>query len=385
VARTALRPRQILAIGIAGVTIGVLGLSGAVGSSAPSSVTLEVSSQSISQITAQTTEKGELIVPTSVRATEATNPAVAQTWTLMVGGDTLLTRTNVPSANPFLQQVPRLGDADLSMVNVETVISAATDKQSKEFNFRSPPRLAADMAAAGIDVGSLANNHSLDFGDQGLLDTIDALRDSGVQPVGAGKNLAEAIVPFSTNAGGVSVAVFGASQVIPDPLWIATDQRVGIASAGKQVIDDGTRRLLGAVQQAKATHDVVIVFMHWGKERQVCPTPVQIEAGRLLREAGAVAVLGSHPHVLQPIVSDATGVVAYSLGNFIWDPRSGITGDTGVLELTFLGADLSDITFHPHRLDGNGWAAPVSNAADRNRIMDQVQRNCTGANGASWK
>jgi hypothetical protein len=377
VARTALQPRQVLALGIGGLTVSALAIAGLTGLTSSEEspnlqVALEVSSQSIAQTT----------LPDPVRS--ETLPE-ARKWTLMVGGDTLLTRTNIPDSNPFLQQIPKLGDADLSIVNVETVISAATDKQAKEFNFRSSPRLAADMAEAGIDVGSLANNHSLDFGDQGLIDTIDALRDAGVQPVGAGKNLAEAILPYSTKAGGVSIAVFGASQVIPDPDWIATDQRVGVASAGKQVIDDGTRRLLGAVQQAKATHDVVIVFMHWGKERQVCPTPVQIEAGRLLRQAGAVAVLGAHPHVLQPIVKDPGGVVAYSLGNFIWDPRTGITADTGVLELTFLGAELSDITFHPHRLDRNGWAAPVLKDADRDRIMDQVQRDCPSANGSTWK
>ena len=88
-------------------------------------------------------------------------------------------------------------------------------------------------------------------------------------------------------------------------------------------------------------------------------------------------MLGAHPHVLQPVIADETGLVAYSMGNFIWDPRGGETADTGVLELVFDGAQLIEHRVYPHRLDGNGWAAAVDpeGAAGR-RILARVERRC---------
>ena len=110
----------------------------------------------------------------------------------------------------------------------------------------------------------------------------------------------------------------------------------------------------------------------------------------MLFRSGATAVLGAHPHILQPVVPVSTtagdAVVAYSLGNFIWDPRSGATGETGVLELRFDGPKLAAIRFAPHRLDGNGWARAVDSSSVRGRaISARVGRRCPGAPGvSSW-
>ncbi len=306
----------------------------------------------------------------------------ASTWNVYFAGDSLLTRKIADKVSPFARLFPKLDTASLAIVNVETAITNSTTKESKEFNFNSPPRFAQLMADAGVDVGSLANNHSLDMGDQGMLDTIDALTDAGIDPVGAGVNLAAAVTPSIHIIGNIRVAVFGASQVIPSPKWVATPTRPGVASAGKHTIDKATEHLLAAVQQAKATNDVVLVMMHWGQERMSCPTDVQIATAKRLREAGATAVVGAHPHVLQPIVADGDGVIAYSMGNFIWSPRSGITADTGILELRFDGDKLIDTIFHPHRLDANGWAASINDLSSQQRIISQVKRKCAGADGS---
>jgi hypothetical protein len=301
-------------------------------------------------------------------------------WTLMVVGDSLLTRKIGEGVNPFDRARPSLRSADLSIVNVETAISDATTKEPKQFNFKSPVKFAELMRDAGVDVGSLANNHSLDFGDQGMIDTVDALRDAGLNPIGAGVNRQRALAASRHSIKGVRVAVIAASQVIPSPSWIATDSSIGVAAAGKTLTDEDTRALTQAIASAKADADVVVVYMHWGQERAVCPTELQRKTADVLHKAGASIVVGAHPHVLQPIVRNGNDITAYSVGNFIWDPRSGITGDTGILELRFVGATVSDVVFHPHRLDGNGWAAPVS-GADQNRIEGQIERSCVGADG----
>ncbi len=299
----------------------------------------------------------------------------------MFGGDSLLTRPRSTDVNPFDRQQPLLRSADLAVVNVETAISDSNFREPKEYNFKSPVSFATLMAQAGVDVGSLANNHSMDFGDQGMVDTVDALRDAGVTPVGAGVNRSAALAPSYHSIKGLRVAVIGASQVIPHQSWIATSNTIGVAAAGKDVQDTNTRALTAAVTTARAHADVVIVFMHWGVEKQVCPTELQQRTADALHAAGASVVVGAHPHVLQPLVRSEGTVTAYSLGNFVWDPRSGITADTGILELRFRGPEVAAVVFHPHHLDGNGWAAPVSNAQAQERIIGQVERNCTGADG----
>lgn len=322
--------------------------------------------------------------PSDETAPSTTSDATTKPWSVMLIGDTLLTRPVSDGADPFRVQSPLLSTADIAIANLETAITTRGDRQVKEYTFRSRPELALRLHDAGVDIVSLANNHSLDFGTVGLGDTINALIEAGVEPVGAGDNLAAAVEPVRLMVGTVRVAVFGASQVIPAPKWVATPTRAGVASAGKHVVDEATEHLLAAVQQARATNDVVIVMMHWGVERAACPTDVQIRTGALLRKAGATAVVGAHPHVLQPIVRDATGVVAYSIGNFVWDPRGGVSGDTGIIELDFTGTAFTGVQFHPHKLNGNGWGAAVRSETDRKRIDSQVHRRCKGADGSTW-
>lgn len=305
-------------------------------------------------------------------------------WSVMLIGDTLLTRPVPAGTDPFTGQDPPLSSADITIANLETAITDRGERQVKEYTFRSRRELADRLRAAGVDIVSLANNHSLDFGQVGLDDTISALSDAGVESVGGGDNLAAAVEPIHRTVAGVRVAIFGVSQVIPDPKWVATPDRFGVASAGKNVIDDATLQLLAAVQQARATDDVVIVMMHWGKEKQTCPTEVQTRTAALLRKAGTTAVVGAHPHVLQPIVRDGDGVVAYSIGNFIWDPRGGLSADTGIIELNFTGTSFTGVQFHPHVLDAQGWGRAVRSGPAHDRILAEVHRRCPGADGTTW-
>jgi poly-gamma-glutamate synthesis protein (capsule biosynthesis protein) len=97
--------------------------------------------------------------------------------------------------------------------------------------------------------------------------------------------------------------------------------------------------------------------------------------GEALLDAGATVVLGSHPHVLQPIVSSGRGVIAYSLGNFLWHPRSGPTGETGVLEVRFQGSRVTGHTLHPHVLDRAGAPVPADPATAA-RISERVSEFC---------
>ena len=276
--------------------------------------------------------------------------------------------TEAAGIDPFAGIVPPLASAELAMVNVEMAIANGGVPEPKSFVFRAPPSAASTMAAAGIDVGNLANNHALDFGPTALYETIGNLQAAGVSPIGAGANEGDAYTPATVDIQGVRVAVIGATRVVPWASWTA-DDGPGLASAYAEA------RLAEAVRSAKREHDVVIVMVHWGIELAACPDDDQQRLGAALIDAGASVVLGSHPHVLQPIVQRGGGLIAYSLGNFVWEPRSGPAGRTGVLEVRFRGSEVVGHQLYPHVLDPLGAPVPAGRE-DTARIQSAVTNAC---------
>lgn len=292
-------------------------------------------------------------------------------WTLLAGGDVLLDLTEPEGVDPFTKVEPSLSSADVAIVNLEMAITERGEPYDKEFVFRAPGSAALTLAGAGIDVVSLANNHILDFGSVGLEDTISVLDEVGILRPGAGANNAEAYAPrVLVLDNEIRVAFVSASAIIPGG-FSAGAERPGIADA-KWAIP----RVLAAVRAAASGNDVVVVSIHWGVERATCPSQDQRDLAQQLIEAGANLILGHHPHVLQPIETFDRTVIAYSLGNFAWHPRYGITGDTGVLEIFFDGPIVEGYQFHPHILDYLGGAMPVDSGDRYDRIIDIVEGRC---------
>ncbi len=292
------------------------------------------------------------------------------TWTLLAGGDVLMDRSEAAGVDPFAGIEPSLASADIAVVNVEMVISERGEPADKKYVFRAPPSAAERIAAAGVDVASLANNHAMDYGPDALVDTVDLLEANGVIALGAGATSSDAyghqVIEVRP---GVRVAFVGASMVVP--LGVPASQtRPGIASAYQR------DRVLANVRVAAEEADVVIAVVHWGIERMTCPEGRQRDLAFELLRNGADAVIGHHPHVLQPVVFDDGRLVAYSLGNFVWHYRSGITGDTGVLQIDFDGTEMLGWSFHPHLLDVNGAPVPASEGARLDRINDIVSGDC---------
>jgi hypothetical protein len=187
-----------------------------------------------------------------------------------------------------------LGAADLSMVNLETAITTAGTKQNKEFTFQAPPAALAALAAGGVDLASMANNHGADYGASGLQDTLAAISASGFPVVGIGANADAAYAPWRTTVRGTPIAVFAASHVRDETLanFSAGPAKAGIASAYSAT-------LIAGVRAAKAAGDVVIVYLHWGTEYTSCPNGEQTGLASQLAAAGASAVVGAHVHELQ--------------------------------------------------------------------------------------
>ena len=313
--------------------------------------------------------------PSTTPITTSVDTTTAETdraWTLLAGGDVLMTRTEPAGVDPFASLDPPLGSSDFSLVNVEMAISDRGTPHWKEFVFRAPPSAAERIAAGGVSVANLANNHANDYGPDALLDTVDLLEAAGVVTIGAGRNADEAYqYRLLSTENGVRVAFVGASMIVPSS-FAAGAATPGIASAHSPA----RARVLDTVRAAAAEADVVIVAVHWGIERDTCPSNDQRLVARQLLDAGADAIIGQHPHVLQPVELIGSKLVAYSLGNFIWHVRSGVLGETGVLQIDFDGDRVVAWELHPHLLDANGAPAPADSGERVERIRDIVSGNC---------
>ena len=203
--------------------------------------------------------------------------------------------------------------SDIFMANEEFPFSrrgtAAADKQ---FTFRLPPEKVSMFQELGIDIVTLANNHALDFGTDALLDTCSTLDDAGILRVGAGANLEEAKKPVFMEAKGRRIGFLGASRVIPEGSWNATSKGPGMLTTYDPSL------LLEEIRKAREACDYLVVYVHWGIERDERPQGYQRTLGQQYIDAGADLVVGSHPHVMQGLEYYKGKPIVYSLGNFVF-------------------------------------------------------------------
>lgn len=252
---------------------------------------------------------------------------------------------------PWRSVGPALEAADLTFGNLECAITTGGSPFQKQYRFRGSPRaLRAATRLAGFDVLDLANNHSGDYGQGALLDTIRNVGKAGASAVGAGATATSAYRPVVRTALGLKVAFVAFNEILP-PEFRATSTRPGAAWSTPEAVRASVRRAAGQA-------DVVVAAFHWGDELATRPSGRQVELAKVALAAGATAVIGAHPHVLQPVVRSGRRIVAYSLGNFVFPSHSAGTTRTGILELR-LGA--GRVLGHGFRSATIRGATPVLN------------------------
>ncbi|MGI5183127.1 CapA family protein [Dactylosporangium sp. CA-152071] len=264
-----------------------------------------------------------------------------------------------------------LSAADLAVVNLETAVTTRGTPEPKEFHFRAPVAAYDAVKAAGIDAVSIANNHALDYGRVGFADTLDGAAAKGMPVFGGGRTIDEAYAPLILTARGVRVAIVGFSQIHT----LAESWKAGPATPGIALAWD-VPRAVAAVKAARERADFVVVFNHWGTERESCPNDNQKTFAAALAEAGADMIIGAHAHVLQGDGWLGRTYVAYGLGNFVWYVGS---ADTGVLKVRVRGRDVVGAELVPAVVSGTGQPKPLtgtSAAAATKRFADL--RRCTG-------
>jgi len=268
-----------------------------------------------------------------------------------------------------------LRQADLAMVNLETAVTTGGTPAGKDFNFRAPPSAFRALQGAGVDVATMANNHGEDYGVAGLRDSLAAAEAARFPVVGIGRDAIQAFGAHVATVKGQRIAVFGATQVLDSSLaaaWTAGPGKPGLASAYQE------SRLLAAVRAARQTSDTVVVFLHWGQERNSCPIPRQRALAPRLVAAGADVVVGSHAHVLLGSGYLDGAYVAYGLGNFVFYARGGLGAQSGVLTLTVRGRAVTGVRWTPAVISG-GVPIPLGGAeAARAEASWRALRSCTG-------
>ncbi|WP_238483673.1 CapA family protein [Anaerosporobacter faecicola] len=207
----------------------------------------------------------------------------------------------------------KMKEADVTMVNLEFPFSnRGTQMKDKQYTFRADPARCSILNEMGVDVVSLANNHTLDFGTDALLDTLTTLEEYKIESVGAGQDLEEAKQPVSMEVGGRKLAFLGASRVIPVTEWNATAYGPGLFTTYDPTL------LLEEIKATKENNDFVVVYVHWGIEKNDKPEEYQRTMAQQYIDAGADLVIGSHPHVLQGIEYYKGKPIVYSLGNYVF-------------------------------------------------------------------
>lgn len=215
--------------------------------------------------------------------------------------------------------------ADIMMLNNEFAYSLrGTEEQDKSYTFRAAPKRVDILKEMGVDIVSLANNHALDFGREALMDTFSTLEEADIDYVGAGHNLDRAKSPIYYTLGDKTIAYVAASRVVFAMDWYASDTESGMIGTYDPTL------LLEVIKEAAEQSDFVVVYVHWGVERTNYPVDYQKSLAKQYIDAGADAVIGCHPHVLQGLEFYNGKPIAYSLGNY-WFNNT--TREAGLLKL----------------------------------------------------
>ena len=258
----------------------------------------------------------------------------------------------------FFQNFKEIFEADdLTLINLECVLTNMTDRVEKTFNIKGKPEYTGIMTSSSIEAVSLGNNHSADYGPQSLVDTKNALDAAGI--------------------------LYAINDTIS---YYTTEDGIVIAMVSASVTGSGSSRdsyLLSGVKEARNKGaDLVIASCHWGIEREHYPNGYQKNLGHALIDAGADLVVGNHPHVLQGVEEYNGKIIIYSLGNFSFGAnRNPADKDTAVYQQTFTFVDgvlQTDITAKiiPSRLssqDGyNNYQPAIAEGEKASKIISRM-------------
>lgn len=297
----------------------------------------------------EATEDAAALVGNASRAVTTAEPS-AKTVRLAWMGDVMLAdgpgRAIARGRDPFAGVSAVMQSADIRIANLECVIATGGRRLAKPWTFRAHPRVLS-VLRRHVDVVSLANNHSGDFGPAAFAEMLGRLERAGLPYVGGGADLRAAHRPAIIERQGLRIALLGYDEMFPRQF------EAGPSSPGVAWAED--EQIVADIRAARLQADVVIPYMHWGQEHSESAHARQRALARLMIGAGADAVVGTHPHVRQDTeVIDGKPVI-YSLGNFVFDGFEDEDNNTGsILWMTVSAHGVTDWQLQPVHIDPSG-------------------------------
>jgi poly-gamma-glutamate synthesis protein (capsule biosynthesis protein) len=327
--------------------------------------------------------------PTRLAVPAHSGISLAAVGDVMLGAWVVPLLDSAGSAYPFAATKNILQAADIAIANLEAPFTDRGEQvQDKQFTFRVPPKYGRGLKEGGFDILHLANNHILDYGPEGLFDTMATLDSLSLLYIGAGENISaayRAVIVERANAAGEKLrfGFLGFSLTHPEDYY-AGRKKPGTAFPFR-------KRYIAALDSLAPKVDIMIVSFHWGAEKMVKPKPYQIDLAHVAIDHGADLVLGHHPHVLQslelyrPRAGARQGLIAYSLGNFAFGSYSQtartsiilkcVVDATGVLYARCLPINVynDEVQFQPQLLPGAAATVVIDSLNSLSRYLNNGQ------------
>lgn len=258
--------------------------------------------------------------------------------------------------------VDRMKSSDIMIANNEFAITNSNNRINKLYNFKARPERLNIYEEMGIDLVSTANNHIYDYGEEGLLDSIKYLNEYDIPNVGAGENKDAAEKAFYFIVGGYKISFLSATRaeknvVTPN----AEEDKPGTFWAYNP------DRLVERIKEEKNISDLVVILIHWGREDSHALEDIQKDTGKLYIDAGADLVVGAHAHVLQGFEIYNNKLIAYNLGDFIFNRE---TKDTGILSVNIDSDGNIDYYFIPCKQEN--YYTYMLDGEEKNNVINKI-------------
>lgn len=269
----------------------------------------------------------------------------------------------------FLEKVRGIfSEDDITLVNLECALSNNGSRADKQFAFRGDPSYVNILTSSSVEAANLANNHSLDYGNQALTDTKNLLEENGIITCRGKDNVS------IRDINGIRVGFVGINY-LNDQMKTELEDAIAVAK--------------------NAGAELVILSIHWGIEKETSPNEEQISAAHRAIDCGADVVIGTHPHVLQGIEKYNGRYICYSLGNFSFGGNSSPSDkDTAIFRQTFTFdtnglVDDDNIRIYPCRISGhdgyNDYQPKIAEGSQRENIIERLTEYSSALGGAQLK
>ncbi|MBN1974568.1 MAG: CapA family protein [Sedimentisphaerales bacterium] len=280
--------------------------------------------------------------------------------------------------HPFRLIEPHFSDVDIVLANLEGPLFEGSNRRPDVTSLLSNhPAIIDFLKNKSICVLNLANNHTMDYGPEGLEQTIDFLEEHGIYFVGAGRNEIEANREVIIELKGKKIAFLA---------YTTNERHVGSVLAGPNTPGCASlayfEYIVEKISDLKKTADIICISLHWGYEYFSFPSPDQIKIAHAFADAGSTYIIGHHPHVVQGLERYNDSLIIYSLGNFFLPPvrgtsgrlqsRKEITKEFMLLKSSTNGKDKPDFCIEGGKVDPSYLIIPY-NYNDQIKFMYKIE------------